>query len=381
MIRKIKIRKSPVSFFYVLLLMLVMSSMISSCESEVNLMAPYKSTPVIVGILEYTADTQFVRINRTYLGAKNNDLYAQIKDSVEYAPGEVDARLYKLKDGNIIDSIQLHYITKPSRDVGAFFNQDVGFYYTAEPLFTPDEIEDIELGSYLGKNILYEYLLKVTARGETYTAITNFPEMSVMTITNPPNTITPNRLDFYREVSSTYNNVSFSFVTGNNTYRYLGVFRLNFDYFLADGTEVKNQYIDFKLGTLDNLNGKSGQPNSTKLNGGNWLEFLGYKLKEIPGITQVRIHNVEYRLTGANQSMTKFLKIAKPISDFTPAMSSYSNFDNGAIGVLGSRTVLTRSSQLSESTLKILNHGDLTAQPGLSFCVVDWAGSNYVCNP
>lgn len=381
---KREIKKSFAFFSSVLAIAISIVLFTTGCESEVDLGASYKSTPVIVGILDYTVDTQFVRINRTYLGPGNNEAYAQIKDSVEYRPEEVEAWLIKKRNGEIQDSIKLEYITKPSRESGAFYNQDVGFYYTDKPLFTPENIEEIELGAFLNNIVHYEYTLVVEARGELFTATTDFPSLSEATISRPrlPQLSNPpTRLEFYLESTKNFKTENFFYSTSSNSYRYLGIYRLNFDYVLENGTKVENQFIDYKLGTHDNPEGKRDQKNSFSVNGRNWFEYVGAKLKEIPNLKQVQIKNTEFRLTGSNETLTRYLKAANPVSDFTPTLSTYSNIDNGAIGILGSRTVLTRVAHLSEPSIKQLNESVLTAQPGVSFCVIDWAGSNYVCSP
>ena len=48
------------------------------CSTEVDLTAPYDSLPVVYGLLEVDADTQWVKINRTWLGDGNQLVAAQI---------------------------------------------------------------------------------------------------------------------------------------------------------------------------------------------------------------------------------------------------------------------------------------------------------------
>ena len=43
---------------------ILLLTILSSCETDVELEAPYKNTPIIFGVLDFTADTQFVRINK-----------------------------------------------------------------------------------------------------------------------------------------------------------------------------------------------------------------------------------------------------------------------------------------------------------------------------
>lgn len=382
MFLKIKLMKSQSSLFVTLFMAIVLAFGISGCDTDVDLMAPYKSTPVIIGILDYTVDTQFVRINRTFLGPGDANMYAQIKDSVEYNPAEVEAWLLKRRNGTLKDSIELKYIVKPSREPGVFYNQDVGFYYTDQPLFTTQEISDVRKGTLTSNPTLMTYDIRVVARGETYTATTDFPDLSPLTtITAPFFADPPVRVEMYREVTSTYQNIPFLYKTGSETARYLGIYRLNFDYVLSDGTTVTNQHLDYKLGAQDNIEGSNGKKVTFTFNSASWYEFIGNKVKAIPNIKEVHIHDVDFRLSGANKILTKYLKAANPVSEFTPVINTITNIDNDAIGILGSRTIIVRKTHLSESSIKIMNQGEYTSAPGLSYCVVDWAASNYLCNP
>ena len=65
------------------------------CSTEVDLTAPYDSIPVVYGLLELQTDTQWVKINRTWLEG-NQLLAAQVADSSEYPSGSVDARILEL---------------------------------------------------------------------------------------------------------------------------------------------------------------------------------------------------------------------------------------------------------------------------------------------
>ena len=44
----------------------------SSCETDFELNAPYKTIPVLYGLLDQSLDTQFVKINKSYLANVNN---------------------------------------------------------------------------------------------------------------------------------------------------------------------------------------------------------------------------------------------------------------------------------------------------------------------
>ncbi len=375
----------PKSLFITLIAAIGLSFLINSCSTDVDLIAPYKSTPVIIGILDYTVDTQFVRINRTYLGEGDANIYAQIKDSVEYNVAEVEAWIYKKQNGLVKDSMELKHIVKPSRDPGVFYNQDVGYYYTTEQLFTTEEIAFIRSAAVSSNPTLMTYELKVVARGKTYTAETDFPDLVVGSIIYPqltPVFSPPIKIEMYTASSGTYRNINFQYKITSGTARYLGVYRINFDYVTTDGTTIENQFIDYNLGAQDNSEGLSSSNNAMfPFNAASWYSFLGEKFKAIPNIAKVRIHDTEFRLTGANSILNTYLKVANPVSEFTPVLNTVTNFDNDAIGILGARTSIIRKAYLEDPSLEALNNGEFTSAPGLSYCVVNWTGSGYVCNP
>ena len=68
----------------------------NACSTEVDLTAPYDSIPVVYGLLELESDTQWVKINRTWLEEGNQLEAAQIADSSEYPAGSVAARIVEL---------------------------------------------------------------------------------------------------------------------------------------------------------------------------------------------------------------------------------------------------------------------------------------------
>lgn len=364
------------SVIFSLLAFIGLTFFLNGCDTKVDLLAPYKSTPVIIGILDYSVDTQFVRINRTYLGAGNANDYAQIKDSVEYNPSEVEATLYKKRNGVIQDSIKLEYIVKPSRDPGVFYDQNVGFYYTAQPLFTDAEKIDIRNVPIVASPVKMTYVLKVVARGKTYTAETDFSSFTVASIAGPPNPNIIPKLQLYTVGFNTYQNYSFNFTEDYTSARYSGVFRMDYDYNTTDGNEVTNQIIDFGIGKIDNseLASSSGV---FILTSANWYKFIGNKFKTIPNLKKVRIDHLELRITAANKDLNTYYKIANPVSDFTPVLNTFSNFDNGAIGILGSRITAVKKYFLSEPSMQIMNEGDFTIGP--CYCDIDWQGSTYVC--
>ena len=357
---------------------------IQSCEDEVDLLAPYKATPVIFGVLDYTADTQFVRINKTYLGAGDANIYAQVKDSVEYDQSEVDVWLIKKELENVqfgifevLDSIQLQYIELPSRDPGLFYNENVGFYYTTEDLFTAGELSAITSPTSGNNNLFYE--IRASIRGKVYRGQTDFPTIALNDISRPLPIGTPgvSRQDYYS--GGNYRQLDFRYTNRERSERYQSTHRIVYDYNTIDGDLVTDQISDFRLGVRSS--GSNGESSEVTFNAQSVYEFFGNQIKSNPEIAKVRIKKFEFRLTAASQTLDTYIEVANPISDFTPVLRSYTNLDNGAIGIFGARATVAREFYINEPSLQHLNESpettDGNAQP--CYCVEGWIGTNYLC--
>jgi len=358
---------------------------IQGCEDEVDLLAPYQATPVIYGVLDYTADTQFVRINKTYLGAGDANIYAQIKDSVEYDPAELDVWLIKKELENIqfgifeiLDSIQLEYIELPSRDPGLFYNENVGFYYTTEDLFTESELNEVTSPAVGNNNFFYE--IRATIRGTVYSGQTDFPTIRESDITRPLPIGTPgvSRQDYHS--GDNYRQLDFRYTNRERSERYQSTHRILYDYNTVDGELITDQVSEFQLGVRSSAS--NGESTEITFNGESVYEFFGNEIKSNPEITKVRIKQFDFQLTAASQTLDTYIEVANPISDFTPVLRSYTNLNNGAIGIFGARASVSRAFYINEPSLLQMNQGPETTnengQP--CYCVEGWPGTNYLCS-
>ncbi len=362
----------------IVVLLLLGSLGFNSCSTDVDLAAPYDVKPVIVGVLDFMADTQFVRINKTYLGEGNNNLYAGIKDSVEYPLGSVDAWLVKVAGNQEIDSIQLLPIDLPSRDPGIFYNSDVRIYYTSEPILTEDEIDIVSSTNPNTMRPLYR--LKVRVGGEAYTAEAEFPAVSQQTVSIPPlSSTTPSRRSYYViSNNGSYQPESFRYATNSTVGQYEAKVRINFDIEYTDGSILENQFIDFRLESRNNLDNTSFQERNASFNSSQWYEAVGLQFRAIENLSRVRIHDLEYILSAGNRELARYISVAQPVSQFVPVLSNYTNISGGAIGIFAAKTQIIRKAWLTEPSLQQLNIGSFTSGP--SYCVINWSGSNFLCD-
>lgn len=138
-----------------LLALLAFCAMFVSCKQEVRLYANYKEVPVIYGLLDARADTNYIKVSRSFY-AQDEDAWqiAMNPDSTNY-PGRLDVRLTEYCNDDSVRQIVLDTITLHNKQSGVFSAPDQKLYYTAEPLAKNT------------KNDRYSYKLTVTLPDKT----------------------------------------------------------------------------------------------------------------------------------------------------------------------------------------------------------------------
>ena len=119
----------------------IMALAFLSCRKEVNLYAEYKEIPVIYGLLDAKADTNFIKITRAFY-ASNEDAsqVAMNPDSSNY-PGKLNVRLIEYCNGDSVREIVLDTITIRNKQQGTFFAPKQKLYFTAEKLNANTKLE------------------------------------------------------------------------------------------------------------------------------------------------------------------------------------------------------------------------------------------------
>ena len=127
--------KKNISFISMIILFL------ASCSTKVDIYSDYKEIPVVYGLIEAEADTNFVKITKAFCGNNDNPInafeVAQIYDSSEY-PGKLDAFIVELKSNYgqsyhptgrkfDLDTLTLH-----DKKEGLFYSPLQKVYYTRE---------------------------------------------------------------------------------------------------------------------------------------------------------------------------------------------------------------------------------------------------------
>ncbi len=116
-----------------LILCMPFMALFFACSTDIDLYADYKQVPVIYGLLDANADTNFIKITRVFYVQGDAYQVAQNPDS-SYYPGKLDVRLVEYCNDDSIREIVLDTITIHDKQTGTFYAPSQKLYYTAESL-------------------------------------------------------------------------------------------------------------------------------------------------------------------------------------------------------------------------------------------------------
>lgn len=117
------------------LLFITASLFIVGCETDVDLTAPYDSTTIVYSLLDPIQDTQWIKINRTFLGEGNNLDYALIRDSSEYKSTDFNSiTVQEIVGSNVTNTFTVHEKEVSNKSInGIFYGPTQTVYYFTKP--------------------------------------------------------------------------------------------------------------------------------------------------------------------------------------------------------------------------------------------------------
>ena len=352
------------------------------CSTEVDLTAPYDSIPVVYGLLEVDADTQWVKINRTWLGDGNQLVAAQIPDSSEYPEGSVMAKIVELipsESGEIVGNelatgvewmLQDTVSENKSTD-GIFFGPSQRVYYASmsERALREDRWYRLEA---------------LLPDGSELKATTTMVQSSAGSIERPPPNLSSYQMGFASvnpDGSATYPSFPFRWTSAPGASRYAASLKVNFQerYYADDELtlldSVRDRTISLSLGTRQLNNPNNTQTLEESFSGERFYSELATRLEVNPrirrvlgyydGDTQIE-RALDFELQVANQDLAIYLDVNESTNSIVQERPLWTNVQGG-IGLWASRTTLgVYNLGYFKQTMQHLQEGDLTA--ALNFC-------------
>lgn len=119
--------------------LILLGMFLQSCSTDIDLYADYKDITVVYGLLDFRKDTNYIKINKAFLGPGNALEIALNPDSSNY-PGKLDSRIIEYCASSLYGSytktrvMELDTITIHDKEPGVFYSPNQLVYYTAEKI-------------------------------------------------------------------------------------------------------------------------------------------------------------------------------------------------------------------------------------------------------
>jgi hypothetical protein len=328
---------------------LLVLAALSSCTTDFEVLAPYKETTVVYGLLNPDTNTQVIRINKAFLGDGNAFDMAKIRDSVNYKPGELDVTIQKMRLGNPVGAPIVFRDSLISTLPGTFSTQQM-IYISNQKLFTP-----------MNSDTLYQLTIKNKTTGKEVTAET--PLLGRLVVQSPGLFLK------LVEPDLTY--------TGNSTITWLSVLNgrqykvvLRFFYteiLKADTSQKTVKYVDLDVGTYQQE--RAGESIRATFPGELFYKNLQAKIPFNPAVTRKmllkdgRPRELQIRFTAITPDFYNYVEINKPSSGIVQDKPEYTNI-KGGLGFFSCRTQYTHEATMDKSSTDKLFSGEYTNDLG-----------------
>ena len=337
------------------------SLIFSSCSTDFELNAPYETIPVVYGLLDQSKDTQFVKINRSFLGYGNNVDYAAINDCTHFE--NVVAVLEEYNEfGNLIDHDTLKELMVGNLQPGIFYEDSQKVYY----LETDNDS--------LKEENTYHLKVSVPDKGLNFDAETdlikgswlNFKFQTILYLAGSGFKVSDVDL---ATTEDGYLEQTLRWTTAERGKRYELMLRLHYTEVYNDLSE-QEKYLEWNLGRQISVSSSGGEEMFKDVSGGSFFNFVETQLQNYENEDQVMkrvlgMDAVEIILTAGNEDLNTYMQVNEPVTGIVTERPIFTNVNNG-IGIFASKYSTKVSTFLSDGSMLEICAGQKTS--GFKFC-------------
>lgn len=323
---------STTYFRYILLTAITTCILFSSCSTDVDLLDEYKPITVVYCLLNTQDNTQYIKVNKAYLGEGNALVMAEQNDSINYQPGEIDVTLQKINPatGQVIQTITCLDTTEIPKDDGLFSNP-------AQLLFYTNEVIDA--------NSNYKLVVNRHEDAALVTAVS--PVVGNLSVTTPINSI-----GLYNSNNSAFINPSIRWSQATNAKIYNVVVR--FTYYQNQDTLT----LDYNLGNMVPEN--TQPPYSLTLEGDRYFQFIASSFQTATN-TLTADSSLAVIVTAGAEDFYTYILVNEPSIGLIQEKPVFTNINNGT-GIFSSRWKKTFKFKMNTATYDELRFGTVTGQ-------------------
>ena len=314
-------------FFLIPLLFVAIGFWFSSCSTEFNPNDEWEETMLVYGILDQDSDTTWIRVQKCFLGEGNAYNYAQIMDSSNYDPDELEVKIvewYAEKKNGVLSKTALtgkeivfkytELTTKPSGD----------FYSPTQPIYCA------RTKGKLYPERIYVLEIRNLKTGKFVTSETALIGDGIM-VKHPVN--------FFQFKDGNASNRSALVKWSIDYEKRARVFQPMVRFFYYEQTPADDsmmvKYVDIEGNVYRNTN------NSSVMQGSFSRTTFGAELKNKlgqpgEGVLRAVADSVHIYIFAANEDIATYMAASIPPNTIAQERPTYGNIEGG-LGIFGSR--------------------------------------------
>jgi hypothetical protein len=336
----------------VLYLLSCIALLISSCKNDLDVIDDYKETTIVYSLLNFKDTSQYIRIQKAFLGEGNAYLMAQHADSIYPDTSDFIITLQKISNGNAVDSfIRFSPATGLIKEEGLFTNfPHVIFKSIDNPLTSSKE-------DYIDKKASYKLILENKRTGIVVNATTPIVKDVVLDLTSP--LLYP---------SSNINLAGVNPFKTEVTFPEFGkimnlTVRFNYTEYTIGSTFFENKSLNYVLSDYVATNERGGQKFTYEISGEKFFSWLKTRISVNPALNRpATLVSLDFIFTIGAGEFYNYYSVSNSSALLNDVIPSYTNLSSG-LGLVSSRVTSTYSGKkLTGESMDSLANGQFTGQ-------------------
>lgn len=333
----LEIKKSTLVFISFLLCNCIFFFFGSGCKNDLDILAPYKDTTIVYGVLNAADTAQYIRIHKAYLGEGNAYEMAQYTDSFYYK-SNLKVVLEEYNKGIKVNEIICEKDSNVIKEPGIFAS-------------SPNILFKTTGNDSLNEKSSYKLIIRNTETGKLITSTTNVLGKLLI---EKPNNSPANFLDDPYELK---------WFTILNAQAYEVVIRFHyFEQKKNNPLDIEAKYFDWKAAYEEHPDNDPLHEIKVTLQK---LEFFRVAAANIKADTSLKriAGNVEFIFIAGSKDLLTYYKINNFTTNLAQVIPVYTNIDGG-LGIFTSRRKQILQRAIDTATILELKNGEFTKDLG-----------------
>jgi len=296
------------------ILLLIIPFIHNSCKNDLDLLDDYQEKIVCFGVMNPNDTVHFIRVSKVFLGEGNALQFAQIQDSIQLRPENMEVRIARMQAGVETEFWILEPDTTIPREAGTFLYPGQIVYRGAFPLLTDGSA----------------YKLTVTD------LVTGYVTSSVTTVVKDVVHTSPTVFQMLNFENA--GTIGFYFNTGQYARQYQLTLRFWYDeQFIYDTTQVANRYVDWNIGTTESYGTQGGEGLVFAVTRRNFLNMLPNNIEVNPLVRRIS-KRIDLYYTSAHDDLVTYIKVQQANAGSSAELPEFTNMENG-LGLFTTRNL------------------------------------------